>query len=280
MNGCAVGSRRFGAVRAATGVLGWLIAFLTVLSATPAAATPVSSLQFPPSRTGQWAFDAAATVVPHGREMPALDGQGRLTTETRLEYIMGASAAIAYHVTDAVALSLSVEAGGIARRTIRSHGAAGAWEWQTGPATPRLGAEWRLRPGRGDEPALRLEVDGSEPRVVAASWKNSLIRDPVVLVAILSMESPAAAEERGGRASATLAAAFVANHQVSFSASVSHVFSPGFDRVPHSAAAVGVHYSPTGNHRRRVGLETVLHVDGPDLRLGFGVSLSLLGPGR
>src|SRR5690606_21574025 len=117
MNGCSVGSRRFGAGRAATGVLGWLIAFLTVLSATPAAATPVSPLQFPPSRTGQWAFDAAATVVPYGREMPTLDGQSRLTTETRLEYVLGASATIAYHVTDAVALSLSVEAGGIARRT-------------------------------------------------------------------------------------------------------------------------------------------------------------------
>ena len=61
--------------------------------------------------------------------------------------------------------------------------------------------------------------------MVAASWKNGLIRDPVVLVAILSMESPAAAEERGGGL-ADAGRGLLANHQVSFTASVSHVFLP------------------------------------------------------
>src|SRR5690606_33836087 len=143
---------------------------------------------------GAWEWQSGPATPRLGAEWRLRPGRGgepalRLEVDAREPRVVAASWKNSL-IRDPVGLVaiLSVEAGGIARRTIRSHGAAGAWEWQSGPATPRLGAEWRLRPGRGGEPALRLEVDAREPRVVAASWKNSLIRDPVVLVAILSME--------------------------------------------------------------------------------------------
>src|SRR5690606_10055292 len=146
---------------------------------------------------GEWGFEAAATVIPFGRRLPAPDGSGGQTTQTHLEYGAGLSVAASYTVTDAWTVSLSAPADGSA---VRGGPAADAWG-EGGPLRARLRAGWSLGgcgPGR---PRRAREAAFGEAVVFAPAWRLDAVRGPVV-------PSGGAGLEMAGGSGAPAAASF------------------------------------------------------------------------
>lgn len=253
---------------------GTLVLTLAAMPAAPGRTAPVEPLQHAPSRAGEWGFEAAATVIPFGRRLPVPDGSGGQTTQTHLEYGAGLSVAASYTVTDAWTVSLSAAADGTVWRAGASGGPAADWRWEGGPLRAGLGAQWRLGGCGPVRHRLALDADFGEAVVFGLAWRADAVRDPVVLSGGAGIEM-AAGSGAPAAASFSLGLGFVANDHVSMAVSARHRLPPAPDGLPYSGLTAGVYYSPGRDGRLTWGFETTLHVQGPDVRAGFGVSLSL-----
>lgn len=253
---------------------GTLVLTLAAMPAAPGRTAPVEPLQHAPSRAGEWGFEAAATVIPFGRRLPVPDGSGGQTTQTHLEYGAGLSVAASYTVTDAWTVSLSAAADGTVWRAGASGGPAADWRWEGGPLRAGLGAQWRLGGSGPVRHRLALDADFGEAVVFGLAWRADAVRDPVVLSGGAGIEMAAGSGARAA-VSLSLGLGFVANDHVSMAVSARHRLPPAPDGLPYSGLTAGVYYSPGRDGRLTWGFETTLHVQGPDVRAGFGVSLSL-----
>lgn len=259
-------------------VLAWGIGAASAAADAQAAVEP---LQLPSVRAGDYAVDVAVSLVPGGREVPSMAADGRVDVDVRLEYLAGAAASFAYNVTDAVAVSLAARVDGVARGEVPAAGALPrSWQWESEGLQPLAGVKWRIRTTTASAPVVGLEFDLAEANVAAVSWTGSVIRDPVVMSASLSVHRPNTSYEGSARARASLGLALAANDKISLRAAVSHSVSLRFDDLPQTSVAIGVNYMWPRRQRGSVGFETSLHRRGPDVRIGFGVSFSLAGSRR